>query len=241
MTFPVQDVMAEIRKRVVGQERMVERLLIGLLTGGHVLLEGVPGLAKTLTVRTLADVLHASFSRIQFTPDLLPADVVGTMIFDSQRQQFTVRHGPIFAQIVLADEVNRAPGQGAVGAARSDAGAPGHDRRRRHTSCPTRSWCWRRRTRSSRKAPIPCRKRSSIASAPEDQVDQPVRAEEREVLVRMSGTNAPIPVRRLAEPAQVLAARQIAAIHLDPRLDRLHRRPPVRDKPQRHLALGAYR
>ena len=109
MTFPVQEVVAEIRKRVVGQDLMVERLLIGLLTGGHVLLEGVPGLAKTLTVHTLADVLHASFSRIQFTPDLLPADVVGTMIFESQHQKFTVRHGPIFAQIVLADEVNRAP------------------------------------------------------------------------------------------------------------------------------------
>ena len=102
MTFPVQDVLQEVRKRVVGQDIMVERLLIGLLTGGHVLLEGVPGLAKTLTVKTLADVLHASFSRIQFTPDLLPADVVGTMIFDTQSQGFTARRGPIFAQIVLA-------------------------------------------------------------------------------------------------------------------------------------------
>src|SRR5665213_1773720 len=108
-TVMVQAILEQVARRVVGQDYMVERLLIGLLTGGHVLLEGVPGLAKTLTVRTLADVLHASFSRIQFTPDLLPADVVGTMIFESQRQQFAVRHGPIFAQIVLADEVNRAP------------------------------------------------------------------------------------------------------------------------------------
>ncbi|MDX2261683.1 MAG: AAA family ATPase [Gemmatimonadales bacterium] len=108
MTFPVQAVLAEVRKRVVGQDVMVERLLIGLLTGGHVLLEGVPGLAKTLTVRTLADVLHSSFSRIQFTPDLLPADVVGTMIYEAQSSAFTVRRGPIFAQIVLADEINRA-------------------------------------------------------------------------------------------------------------------------------------
>src|SRR5690606_2629879 len=109
VTFPVQEVLGEVRKRVVGQDLMVERLLIGLLTGGHVLLEGVPGLAKTLTVRTLADVLDASFSRIQFTPDLLPADVVGTMIFDTQSQGFRPRQGPIFAQIVLADEGNRAP------------------------------------------------------------------------------------------------------------------------------------
>src|ERR1700744_6128931 len=105
----VEKIMNEVGKVVVGQTHMLERVLIGLLTGGHVLLEGVPGLAKTLTVRTLADVLQASFARIQFTPDLLPADVIGTMIFDAQNQKFAVRQGPIFAQIVLADEINRAP------------------------------------------------------------------------------------------------------------------------------------
>jgi MoxR-like ATPase len=99
----------ELKKRIIGQDAMIERLLIGLLSGGHVLLEGVPGLAKTLTVRSLAEAIDASFERIQFTPDLLPADVVGTMIYNQRTGEFTARKGPIFANIVLADEINRAP------------------------------------------------------------------------------------------------------------------------------------
>jgi MoxR-like ATPase len=105
----VEVLLAEANKVIVGQKHMLERLLIGLLTGGHVLLEGVPGLAKTLTVRTLADTMQAAFKRIQFTPDLLPADVTGTQIYSPQTSQFTVRHGPIFANLILADEINRAP------------------------------------------------------------------------------------------------------------------------------------
>jgi MoxR-like ATPase len=100
---------SEVAKRVVGQEIMVERLLIGLLTGGHILLEGVPGLAKTLAVRTVAECLRIAYSRIQFTPDLLPADVIGTMVFDQRTQEFHPRKGPLFANLVLADEINRAP------------------------------------------------------------------------------------------------------------------------------------
>ena len=109
MRAPVQQVVTEVGERIVGQETMVERLLIGLLTGGHILLEGVPGLAKTLAVKTLAEIIEASFSRIQFTPDLLPADLIGTMVFDPKSQEFRVKQGPIFAQIILADEINRAP------------------------------------------------------------------------------------------------------------------------------------
>mgnify|MGYP000942253813 FL=1 len=105
----VDAILTEVRKVVVGQDTMVERILIGLLTGGHVLLEGVPGLAKTLTVKTLCETISASFSRIQFTPDLLPADIVGTVIYNQQRGEFTAKRGPIFANIVLADEINRAP------------------------------------------------------------------------------------------------------------------------------------
>ncbi len=100
---------AEIEKIIVGQRTMIDRLLIGLLAGGHVLLEGVPGLAKTLAVRTLAAALHLSFSRIQFTPDLLPADVVGTQIYNPRTGEFTVKRGPVFAHVVLTDEINRAP------------------------------------------------------------------------------------------------------------------------------------
>ncbi len=100
---------SELSKVVVGQTYMVDRLLIGLLSNGHVLLEGVPGLAKTLTIKSLAQAVHAKFSRIQFTPDLLPADVIGTMIYNQQRNEFLIRRGPIFANFILADEINRAP------------------------------------------------------------------------------------------------------------------------------------
>ena len=99
----------EVGKIIVGQKPMVERLLIGLLSNGHVLLEGVPGLAKTLSIKTLAAAIHAKFQRIQFTPDLLPADVIGTMIYNQKNGEFTVRKGPIFSNFILADEINRAP------------------------------------------------------------------------------------------------------------------------------------
>src|ERR1700710_685120 len=99
----------EVGRIIVGQQYMVDRLLIGLLSNGHVLLEGVPGLAKTLAIKSLAQAIHAKFSRIQFTPDLLPADVTGTMIYHQQKNEFVVRRGPIFANFVLADEINRAP------------------------------------------------------------------------------------------------------------------------------------
>jgi MoxR-like ATPase len=100
---------AEINKVIIGQKEMVERLLIGLLGQGHILLEGVPGLAKTLAINTLSQAVHGSFSRIQFTPDLLPADVVGTMIYNMKVNDFSIKKGPIFANFVLADEINRAP------------------------------------------------------------------------------------------------------------------------------------
>ena len=100
---------AEVGKVLVGQQYMVDRLLVGLLANGHILLEGVPGLAKTLTIKSLAKAVNAQFSRIQFTPDMLPADVVGTMIYNQQENRFFVRKGPIFAHFVLADEINRAP------------------------------------------------------------------------------------------------------------------------------------
>ncbi len=100
---------AELGKAIVGQHQMVERLMIGLLSNGHVLLEGVPGLAKTLAIKSLAQSISAQFSRIQFTPDLLPADVVGTMIYNQAKNDFFVRKGPIFSNFILADEINRAP------------------------------------------------------------------------------------------------------------------------------------
>ncbi|MCW3074322.1 MAG: ATPase [Flaviaesturariibacter sp.] len=100
---------AEVGKVIIGQSYMLDRLLIGLLSNGHVLLEGVPGLAKTLTIKSLSQAIHAKFSRIQFTPDLLPADVIGTLIYNQQKGEFVIRKGPIFGNFILADEINRAP------------------------------------------------------------------------------------------------------------------------------------
>ena len=105
----IQKLLAAVEQVVVGQQAMVERLILGMLTGGHVLLEGVPGLAKTLTVNTLAKAIQAKFARIQFTPDLLPADLIGTLVYNPREGTFAARKGPIFANIVLADDINRAP------------------------------------------------------------------------------------------------------------------------------------
>src|SRR5512140_2479767 len=105
----IDRIVGEVGKVIVGQKAMVERILVGLLTGGHVLLQGVPGLAKTMTIRTVADALRAQFSRIQFTPDLLPADIVGTTLYNQHSGQFTAKKGPVFANLVLGDEINRAP------------------------------------------------------------------------------------------------------------------------------------
>jgi len=105
----LQDLLAEINKVMVGQEALVERVLIGLLADGHILLEGVPGLAKTLLIKTTSEAIQADFSRIQFTPDLLPADLIGTQIYNPRSGEFSVHEGPIFANLILADEINRAP------------------------------------------------------------------------------------------------------------------------------------
>lgn len=108
-TYDLQPLLAEIRKVIVGQDYMVERILIGLLADGHILIEGVPGLAKTLTVSTIAQTLKVDFQRIQFTPDLLPADITGTLIYNQRTAEFTPKKGPIFSNFILADEINRAP------------------------------------------------------------------------------------------------------------------------------------
>ena len=105
----IESIQAELRKVLIGQEKMVQRLLIGLLAEGHILLEGVPGLAKTLAVKSLAQAIHTSFHRIQFTPDLLPSDLIGTLIYNQRESSFEVKKGPIFANIILADEINRSP------------------------------------------------------------------------------------------------------------------------------------
>jgi MoxR-like ATPase len=207
----------ELRKRLVGQEQMVEGLLIGLLTGGHVLLEGVPGLAKTLAVRSLADIIDASFQRIQFTPDLLPADVVGTMIYNQGTGEFTAKRGPIFAHLVLADEINRAPPK--VQSALLEA-MQEHQVTIGGETYPLPDPFLVLATQN----PI---EQEGTYPLPEAQVDRfmlklrvgyPNRAEEKEIMRRMAGRE-PTDVAVVATPAEILAARQeISGLYMDEKI-----------------------
>ena len=213
----IQDVSRQVALRVVGQEYMIDRLLISLLTGGHVLLEGVPGLAKTLTVRTLAETISTSFSRIQFTPDLLPADVVGTQIYDQSTGQFLVKKGPIFANIILADEINRAPAK--VQAALLEA-----MQEKQVTIGGTTYKLEEPFLVLATQNPI---EQEGTYPLPEAQVDRfmlklrvgyPTRDEEKEIMRRMASGHA-IDVRHVATPEAILEARgRIADLYMDDRI-----------------------
>ncbi len=213
----IQDVSRQVARRVVGQDYMIDRLLISLLTGGHVLLEGVPGLAKTLTVRTLAETISTTFSRIQFTPDLLPADVVGTQVYDQSTGKFLVKKGPIFANIILADEINRAPAkvQSALLEAMQEKqvtiGGVTYKLEEPFLVLATQN-------------PI---EQEGTYPLPEAQVDRfmlklrvgyPTRAEEKEIMRRMA-SGEPIPIDHVASPEAVMAARaRIADLYMDERI-----------------------
>ncbi len=207
----------EVGKRIVGQEPMMERLLIGLLTGGHILLEGVPGLAKTLAVRSVAEVIRTTFRRIQFTPDLLPADIIGTMVFDQRTSEFHAKRGPLFANIVLADEINRAPAK--VQAALLEAmqekqvtiGGETHVLEEPFLVLATQN-------------PI---EHEGTYALPEAQLDRfmlkvvvgyPTRDEEKEIVWRMS-SGRDIPLRPVADPSEIMSLRQtIAELYMDQKL-----------------------
>ena len=207
----------EVGKRIVGQEPMMERLLIGLLTGGHILLEGVPGLAKTLAVRSVAEVIRTKFQRIQFTPDLLPADIIGTMVFDQRTSEFHAKRGPLFANIVLADEINRAPAK--VQAALLEAmqekqvtiGGETHVLDEPFLVLATQN-------------PI---EHEGTYALPEAQLDRfmlkilvgyPTRDEEKEIVWRMS-SGRDIPLRPVADPSEIMSLRQtIAELYMDQKL-----------------------
>src|SRR5690348_8552054 len=201
----IQDVSRQVARRVVGQDYMIDRLLISLLTGGHVLLEGVPGLAKTLTVRTLAETIDTSFNRIQFTPDLLPADVVGTQVYDQSTGKFLVKQGPIFANIILADEINRAPAK--VQAALLEA-----MQEKQVTIGGTTFKLEEPFLVLATQNPI---EQEGTYPLPEAQVDRfmlklrvgyPTRDEEKEIMRRMAG-GEPIPVDRVASPEAIKIGR----------------------------------
>ena len=213
----VERITSEVGRRVIGQTYMVERLLIGLLTGGHVLFEGVPGLAKTLAVKTLAEAIHTSFQRIQFTPDLLPADVVGTTIYNVQTGEFVPHPGPLFANVVLADEINRAPAK--VQAALLEAMQEGQVSIG-GTTFPLPQPFLVLATQN----PI---EQVGTYPLPEAQVDRfmlkvrvgyPTREEEREILRRGAGVGTE-PVTPVATAEDVLGARSaIRNVYLDDRI-----------------------
>ncbi len=210
----VEDILSEVNKVIVGQTQMVERVILGLLTGGHILLEGVPGLAKTLTVNTLATTLNAQFQRIQFTPDLLPADLVGTLIYHPQTGTFTPKKGPVFANIILADEINRAPAkvQSALLEAMQEKQVTLGD-----TTYPLAEPFIVMATQN----PID---QEGTYPLPEAQIDRfmlmvrvgyPTRDEEREIVTRQLNPSPPT-VRRLVELETLLNARKtIGEIYLD--------------------------
>ena len=214
----VARITTELHKRIVGQDAMLEGLLIGLLTGGHVLLEGVPGLAKTLTVRSLAEAIHASFERIQFPPDLLPADVVGTMVYNQRSGEFTARRGPIFANIVLADEINRAPPK--VQSALLEA-MQEHQVTLSGETFPLPEPFLVLATQN----PI---EHEGTYPLPEAQVDRfmlklrvgyPDRSTEREIMRRMAGQTL-APINAVATPADIFAARrEILALYMDEKIE----------------------
>jgi MoxR-like ATPase len=203
----VQELASEIGKVLVGQELMVSRLLIGLLSGGHVLLEGVPGLAKTLAVRSLARAVDTGFSRIQFTPDMLPADVIGTEIFNPREATYSVKKGPIFSNLVLADEINRAPAK--VQAALLEA------MQERQGTIGGKTYLLEEPfLELATQNPI---EQEGTYPLPEAQVDRfmlkilvgyPSKEEERRIIDRMAGGRPEPEVQRVATPAQILEARK---------------------------------
>ncbi len=213
----INEVVDQVGRRIVGQNYLIERLVISILTGGHVLLEGVPGLAKTLAVSTLAETINTKFQRIQFTPDLLPADILGTQIYDQSNGQFSVKKGPIFANIILADEINRAPAK--VQAALLEA-----MQEKQVTIGSTTFKLDEPFLVLATQNPI---EQEGTYPLPEAQVDRfmmklhvgyPTRDEEKEILRRMASGHK-IDVRRVATPESIMAARErIADLYMDERI-----------------------
>lgn len=216
----VDDLLTEMNRAVVGQRYMIERLLIGLLGDGHVLLEGVPGLAKTLTVSSLAAAISTQFQRIQFTPDLLPADLLGTLVFNPKEGSFSIKKGPIFSNIILADEINRSPAK--------------------VQSALLESMQERQVTigESTFKLPVPFLvlatqnpiEQEGTYPLPEAQVDRfmlkikvgyPSREEELEIMRRMARTGEKVKIRPVIDPSRILSARAVLnELYIDERVEK---------------------
>lgn len=208
----------EIGKVVVGQRYVVDRLLIGLLTGGHVLLEGVPGLAKTLSVRTLAQAIDASFQRIQFTPDLLPADLIGTPIYNPREGNFTTKRGPVFANIILADEINRAPAkvQSALLEAMQEQQVTIGDET---FSLPNPFLVLATQNPIEQEGTYPLPEAQVDRFMLKLWVDYPSREEERLILDRMGTTEDPPRARAVLAPEEILAASKLVdEVYMDDKI-----------------------
>jgi MoxR-like ATPase len=205
----------EMAKVIVGQRYLVDRLLIGLLSNGHVLLEGVPGLAKTLSVKTLAQTIDASFSRLQFTPDLLPADLLGTLVYNPREGIFTVKKGPIFANFILADEINRAPAkvQSALLEAMQERQVTIGDETH---PLPDPFLVLATQNPIEQEGTYPLPEAQVDRFMLKVSVDYPTREEERQILDRMAMTEALAPVAPTVKPADILEARRLVdAIYMD--------------------------
>lgn len=216
----VMALLTEINKVIVGQKEMLERLLVGLLANGHVLVEGVPGLAKTTAVKAMADALQAKFSRIQFTPDMLPADLVGTLIYDQRQGGFSVRKGPVFANIVLADEINRTPAK--VQSALLEA-----MQERQVTIADETYKLDDPFLVLATQNPI---EQEGTYPLPEAQVDRfmlkvkvvyPTKDEELLILERIASTNKKVSVERVITPADIIRARGVVnEVYMDDKIKR---------------------
>lgn len=213
----LQDLLTEVNKVIVGQERLIERLMIALLADGHILLEGVPGLAKTLAIKTLSQAIQAQFQRIQFTPDLLPADLIGTEIYNPRTNEFTSHRGPIFANFILADEINRAPSkvQSALLEAMQERQVTIGDETHRLEE-PFLVLATQNPIEQEGTYPLP--------EAQVDRfmlkvvVDYPTRAEERLIMDRMTGVQLP-EVKPVVTPDEILHAREVVRqIYVDEKI-----------------------
>jgi MoxR-like ATPase len=215
----IDDLLSEIGRVVVGQRYMVERLLIGLLADGHVLLEGVPGLAKTLTVRALSDAIGTGFQRIQFTPDLLPADLLGTLVYNQKEGTFSIKKGPIFTNVILADEINRSPAK--VQSALLES------MQERQVTIGDRTFDLDELFLVlATQNPIEQEGTYPLPEAQVDrfmlkiQVDYPTREEELEIMRRMARTGNAPQIRPVARPAQILNAREVInELYIDERVE----------------------
>jgi len=235
-----QRIMQEVSKVVVGQRHLIERLLVGLLTNGHVLLEGVPGLAKTLSVKTVARTVAAKFQRIQFTPDLLPADLLGTLVYNPQSGSFSVKKGPIFANIILADEINRAPAK--VQSALLEA-MQEHQVTIGEETFPLEEPFLVLATQN----PI---EQHGTYELPEAQVDRfmlkvvigyPSKDEERQIMKRMAVSHPDVAVERVITPQELLAVRAVVdEVYLDEKIEEyiLNLVRATRDPKAHHVELS---